>query len=69
VSPTGTTVSVSYVNVSRSNAGGYKQILANNGTNTDGGNNINWLFSSVTNVTTNFSGLDMSGIKINAPSP
>jgi hypothetical protein len=44
VSTIGTTVSVSYVNVSRSNASGYKQIDASNGTNTNGGNNTNWLF-------------------------
>lgn len=46
VNSTGTTVSVSYVSVSHSNAGGGKQIDASNGTNTDGGNNTNWLFVS-----------------------
>jgi hypothetical protein len=44
VSETGTTVSVSHVSVSRSNAGGFKEIDASNGTNFDGDNNINWNF-------------------------
>lgn len=67
VSPTSTTVSVSHVNVSRSNAGGYKQIDASNGTNTNGGNNINWKFSSSTEIKTNFEGINMQGININTP--
>jgi hypothetical protein len=44
VSNTGTTVNVDYVSVSRSNASGYKQIDASDGTSVDGGNNTNWLF-------------------------
>jgi hypothetical protein len=46
VSNTGTTVNVDYVSVSRSNASGYKQIDASDGTSVDGGNNTNWLFAA-----------------------
>ena len=65
VSPVNTTVSISYVNVSQSNAGGYKQINASNGTNTNGGNNINWLFTSSSTILTNISGVSMTGVDVN----
>jgi len=48
VNNTNTTVAVSYVSVSWSDASGGKQILATNGTNTSGGNNANWIFSANT---------------------
>lgn len=43
VSNTGTTVTVLYVDVSHSNAAGFKQIDADDGTSVNGGNNTNWL--------------------------
>lgn len=51
---------VSYINVSNCNASAGSQIIANNGTNIDGGNNLNWLFtlpaSSSTSSNNNSSG-------------
>jgi hypothetical protein len=68
VSPTGTSVSVTYVHVTHSNAAGYKQIDATGIGNTHHypDNNTNWLFAA-SNVfnTTDFSGLDLSGLDIN----
>lgn len=42
----GTQTAVSYVNVSRSNASSGNTIMANDGTNFDCGNNVNWNFSN-----------------------
>jgi hypothetical protein len=54
------TVQMNYVNVSYSDASGYKTIVASNGTNTDGGNNTNWEFTSIKHKNiggnTNFNG-------------
>lgn len=71
VNSSGTTVAVSYVNASWSDASGGKQIDASNGTNTNGDNNINWSFAAAaptpTPATSNMrlNGLKMQGIKIN----
>ncbi|MFC1700186.1 hypothetical protein ACFLZ4_00905 [Patescibacteria group bacterium] len=54
---------VTYVDVSYSNAGGYKKIMADDGTNTDSDNNTNWVFISA--VLTNFEGVDLEGINVN----
>ena len=62
VSNTDTTAAVSYVNASHSDAGNYKQIVANDGTSVDGGDDINWLFSEAT--PTPAPGFRMSGIKL-----
>lgn len=42
----GTQTAVSYINVSRSNASSGNTIVANDGTNVDCGNNVNWNFSN-----------------------
>jgi hypothetical protein len=67
VSSTNTTVSVTYANVSYSNAAGYKQIVADGGTNVDSGNNTNWLFGTASdqNKMFNFGGLNLEGLNIN----
>jgi CBS domain-containing protein len=44
----GATQNISYVSVSYSNAGGGSTITATNGTNTNGGNNVNWIFAAST---------------------
>lgn len=55
-----------YLNVSHSNAGGYKTIIATNGTITDGGMNINWRFVEPSPyIMTNFEKVDLSGVDIN----
>lgn len=56
-----TDVGVSYVSVSRSNAGSYKTIVAYDGTNTNGGNNTNWLFTPAPTSSTLNGGLDIRG--------
>jgi len=48
----GTQTAVSYVNVSRSDASGGDQIVANDGTNVDCNNNTNWLFNVAPDVPT-----------------
>lgn len=60
------TYSISYVNVSESNAGGYQTIYANDGTVTDGGLNINWVFAAPgTEILMNFNGINLNGVDIN----
>ena len=44
VNSSNTAVSVSYANVSWSDASGGKQVQATDGTNVDGGNTVNWKF-------------------------
>jgi hypothetical protein len=57
---------LNYLNVSQSNAGGYKTIIATNGTVTDGGMNINWRFVEPSQyIMTNFEKVDLSGVDIN----
>jgi len=57
---------LNYLNVSESNAGGYKTIVATNGTVTDGGMNINWRFVEPSQyIMTNFEKVDLSGVNIN----
>jgi len=53
VSSTNTTVTVTNVTVSHSNATGFKTIVATDATNTDGGNNTNWLFRPTKIIYTN----------------
>jgi hypothetical protein len=60
------TYSVSYVNVSESNAGGYKVIYANDGTNVDSGLNVNWVFATPGNVITHFERVNLSGVNVNS---
>ena len=58
--------SISYTNVSESNAGGYQTIYATDPTVVNGGLNVNWVFSSPTSgAFTNFSSVNMSGVDIN----
>lgn len=68
------TQSVSYVDVSRSDASGGSQIAANNGTNTDSTNNTHWLFISgftlggtvyATDESTPISGTPLVRVKVN----
>lgn len=55
-----------YLNVSHSNAGGYKTIIATNGTITDGGMNINWRFvEPAQDSMMNFERVNISGVNIN----
>jgi hypothetical protein len=49
------TQTVSYVDVSRSNASGGNAIVADDGTNNDCGNNSNWNFPSTLTMTTSIS--------------
>jgi hypothetical protein len=67
LSTTNTTQAVSYVSVAHSNAGGYQQINASNGTNVDGNNNTNWQFNATAPIGTfNLDGnLNIQGININ----
>lgn len=67
LSTTGTSQSVSYVNAVHSNASGYQEINASNGTNTNGGSNTNWNFGvpPADNVTNFDGGLNFQGININ----
>lgn len=65
VNPLATVNTISYVSVSKSNALQGKQINASNGTNTDGGLNLNWLFtSSSTTPAVSFSGVSLSGVEV-----
>ena len=60
------TYSVSYVNVSESNAGGYQTIYANDGTVVNGGLNVNWVFATPSaELLTNFERVNLSGVDIN----
>lgn len=45
------TATASYVNAAYSDASGYTEIDADDGTNTDGGNNVNWAFAAATGST------------------
>ena len=44
VNAAGVSQSISYVSASYSNAGGGTKVIASNGTNVNGGNNVNWVF-------------------------
>lgn len=63
VSTSGTSHSVSYVKVSDSDASGYTQINAMDGTSDDDGRNINWLFPEP-EYRFGVEGLQMTGISI-----
>jgi len=63
VSTSGTSHSVSYVNVSDSNASDYTEIDASDGTSTNGGGNTNWLWPPP-DYKFGFEGLNITGVKI-----
>lgn len=62
LSTTGTSQAVSYVAVAHSNAAGYQQINAANGTNANQLNNTNWVFDA---AEFDFNSLNMNGINLN----
>lgn len=57
---------ISYADVSNSNAGGYKRIFATDGTNVNGGGNINWIFSPEGDVMTHFERVNLEGVNVNS---
>ena len=61
------TYNIHYVDVTKSNAGGYRTIIATDGTSIDSGRNINWIFTIIDDdgVFTHFTGIDMGGVNIN----
>lgn len=64
VDPYSSTVTVSNISVSKSDASGFKQIDASDGTNTDGGANLNWLFDggAVSAPAANIDGVNIQGL-------